>query len=142
MSKQYHNILIKCLMFISGETINIEEAIAAHLSPYKMKTNCIHCFRKTGSSVFPSPVNRFDTLKTRNKTYKNKNFSIVSLFVFWWLLKYLFKVNHASVHTTAYTRQWKDTIGWKLEQISLIFFTRKIMLYININANIKTFEIF
>ena len=61
-------------MFISGETINIEEAIAAHLSPYKMKTNCIHCFRKTGSSVFPSPVNRFDTLKTRNKTYKNKNY--------------------------------------------------------------------
>merc|ERR1719273_2138116 len=41
----------------AGETINIEEAIAAHLSPYKMKTNCIHCFRKTGSSVFPSPVN-------------------------------------------------------------------------------------
>ena len=57
-------------MFISGETINIEEAIAAHLSPYKMKTNCIHCFRKTGSSVFPSPVNRFVTLKTRNKTCK------------------------------------------------------------------------
>ena len=59
-------------MFISGETINIEEAIAAHLSPYKMKTNCIHCFRKTGSSVFPSPVNRFVSLKTRSKTYKNK----------------------------------------------------------------------
>ena len=67
LSRQYQNILIQCLMFISGETINIEEAIAAHLSPYKMKTNCIHCFRKTGSSVFPSPVNRFVTLITRNK---------------------------------------------------------------------------
>ena len=42
-----------------GEAINTEEAIAAHLSPYKMKTNCVHCFRKTGSNVYPSPVNRF-----------------------------------------------------------------------------------
>ena len=41
-----------------GEAINEEEAIAAHLSPYKMRTNCVHCFRKTGSSVYPSPWNR------------------------------------------------------------------------------------
>ena len=41
-----------------GEAINEEEAIAAHLSPYKMRTNCVHCFRKTGSSVYPSPLNR------------------------------------------------------------------------------------
>ena len=54
----------------------------------------------------------------------------------------LFKANRASVHTIAYTPQWKDTIGWKLEQISLISFTRKIMLFININANIKIFDIF
>ena len=42
----------------AGEVLNIEEAIASHLSPFKMKTNCVHCFRKFRASVLPSPVSR------------------------------------------------------------------------------------
>ena len=58
--KYQSKIWIRCksLITVLGEAINEEEAIAAHLSPYKMRTNCVHCFRKTGSSVYPSPLNR------------------------------------------------------------------------------------
>ena len=55
-----------------GDAINIEEAIAAHLSPYKMKSNCVHCFRKTGASVFPSPLNRYVGLHINISQYKCK----------------------------------------------------------------------
>ena len=39
----------------AGEAIVIEEPIASHLSPYKMRTNCSHCFRICGTSALPSP---------------------------------------------------------------------------------------
>ena len=42
----------------AGEVLNIEEAIASHLSPFKMKSNCVHCFRRFKASVLPSPINR------------------------------------------------------------------------------------
>ena len=41
----------------AGEVLIIGEAIASHLSPFKMKSNCVHCFRKFKASVLPSPIN-------------------------------------------------------------------------------------
>ena len=29
----------------AGEAVSIEDPISAHLSPYKMKSNCCYCFR-------------------------------------------------------------------------------------------------
>eukprot|EP00094_Tigriopus_californicus_P006260 TCALIF_06026-PA protein Name:"Similar to SMYD4 SET and MYND domain-containing protein 4 (Pongo abelii)" AED:0.08 eAED:0.08 QI:8/0.66/0.25/1/0.33/0.5/4/0/663 len=39
-----------------GEPVVIEEPISFHLSPFKMATNCSHCFRACGNSVLPSPL--------------------------------------------------------------------------------------
>ena len=47
----------------AGEVLNIEDAIACHLSPFKMKTNCVHCFRKTSATVLPSPINGLEDIK-------------------------------------------------------------------------------
>ena len=41
---------------IAGEAIVIEEPVSAHLSPCFMDSNCIHCLRRSGVSVLPSPV--------------------------------------------------------------------------------------
>ena len=42
---------------IAGEPVVIEEPVSAHLSPCFMAANCIHCLRRNGHSVLPSPVN-------------------------------------------------------------------------------------
>ena len=41
----------------AGEAVVIEEPVSAHLSPCYMPKNCLHCLRKNGASVLPSPVN-------------------------------------------------------------------------------------
>ena len=42
---------------IAGEPVVIEEPVSAHLSPCFMPANCVHCLRRNGNSVLPSPVN-------------------------------------------------------------------------------------
>ena len=42
---------------IAGEPVVIEEPVSAHLSPCFMPANCIHCLRRNGHSVLPSPLN-------------------------------------------------------------------------------------
>ena len=40
----------------AGEALVIEDAIASHLSPYKLAHNCCHCLGVAGDSVLPSPL--------------------------------------------------------------------------------------